>query len=66
MSGMESQATTRPSQFTAGQHKKEVRNRSGQDDIRFGEGLIVLVANQFTGRKNRGSGQEQARSGKDR
>ena len=65
MSGMEGQATTRPSQFTAGQHKK-VRNRSGQDEIRFGEGLIMLVANQFTGKKNQGSGQEQARFGEDR
>ena len=42
--------------------QKEVRNRSGWDEIRLGEGLIMSVASQFTGRKNQGLGREQARS----
>ena len=59
---MEGQATTMPSQFTAEEDKK-ARNRSGQDEIRLDEALIMLVASQFTSRKNQGSGQEQTRLG---
>ena len=38
--------------------QKVLRNRSGRDEIRFGEGYIMLGTSQFRDRKNQGSGQE--------